>query len=57
MAAMNDTAVVMGQSFDTAKNDALFYLANRPVTRQSPASFAGSEHHRKTPAATLATGL
>jgi hypothetical protein len=23
MAAMNDTAVVMGQSFDTAKNDAL----------------------------------
>src|ERR1700741_455249 len=26
MAAMNDTAAVMGQSFDTAKNDALFYL-------------------------------
>src|ERR1700730_13595686 len=26
MAAMNDTAVVMGQSFDTAQNDDLFYL-------------------------------
>jgi putative drug exporter of the RND superfamily len=26
MAAMNDTAIVMGQSFDTAQNDDLFYL-------------------------------
>ena len=34
MAAMNDTAIVMGQSFDTAKNDALFYLP--PEAFQNP---------------------
>jgi putative drug exporter of the RND superfamily len=34
MEAMNDTAVVMGQSFDTAKNDALFYLP--PEAFQNP---------------------
>ncbi len=34
MAAMNDTAAVMGQSFDTAKNDALFYLP--PEAFQNP---------------------
>jgi putative drug exporter of the RND superfamily len=33
-AAMNDTAIVMGQSFDTAKNDALFYLP--PEAFQNP---------------------
>ena len=31
---MNDTAIVMGQSFDTAKNDALFYLP--PEAFQNP---------------------
>ena len=33
-AAMNDTAIVMGQSFDTAQNDALFYLP--PEAFQNP---------------------
>jgi hypothetical protein len=37
MAAMNDTAVVMGQSFDTAENDALFSLAN-PTSNEAVAS-------------------
>ncbi|MCW2623923.1 MMPL family transporter [Mycobacterium sp.] len=34
MEAMNDTAIAMGQSFDTAKNDALFYLP--PEAFQNP---------------------
>src|ERR1700726_5342312 len=34
MGAMNDTAIVMGQSFDTAQNDALFYLP--PEAFQNP---------------------
>jgi putative drug exporter of the RND superfamily len=34
LAAMNDSAIVMGQSFDTAKNDALFYLP--PEAFQNP---------------------
>jgi RND superfamily putative drug exporter len=34
MAALNDTAMVMGQSFDTAQNDALFYLP--PEAFQNP---------------------
>jgi RND superfamily putative drug exporter len=33
-AAMNDTAIVMGQSFDTAQNDAFFYLP--PEAFQNP---------------------
>jgi RND superfamily putative drug exporter len=33
-AALNDTAIVMGQSFDTAQNDALFYLP--PEAFQNP---------------------
>jgi putative drug exporter of the RND superfamily len=34
MAAMSENAIVMGQSFDTAKNDALFYLP--PEAFQNP---------------------
>jgi putative drug exporter of the RND superfamily len=34
MAALNDTAIVMGQSFDTAQNDSLFYLP--PEAFQNP---------------------
>src|SRR5581483_1755138 len=38
MGAMNDTAIVMGQSFDTAQNDDLFYLP--------PEAFANPEFQR-----------